>query len=252
MAAKEKIYEVDLYKPVRNYFKKQGFEVYAEVNHCDVAAVKEDELVIVELKKNLTVDLLVQATARQRITDLVYIAIPKPKYKLRSKKWMDICHLVRRLELGLILVNLNRKSPTIEVSISPGPFDRKAVMRRNKKKRERILAEIEGRNGDHNVGGSTKTKIMTAYKENCIQIASLLQKYGPLSPKKLREMGTGEKTLSILHKNYYRWFEKVERGIYKISELGSKEIEEHTEISHFYLGQQIEQKPMKVAENHDD
>ena len=65
------------------------------------------------------------------------------------------------------------------------------------------MKEIEGRSADYNVGGSNKTKIMTAYKENCIQIASYLEHLGPLSPKALLELGTGTKTSSILTKNYY-------------------------------------------------
>ena len=47
--------------------------------------------------------------------------------------------------------------------------------------------------------------------EYCIQIASLLQQHGPLSPKSLRQMGAGDKTLSILAKNYYGWFEKIKQ-----------------------------------------
>lgn len=75
---------------------------------------------------------------------------------------------------------------------------------------------------------------MTAYKESCIHIAYCLQKYGPLAPKTLRQMGTGEKTLSILHKNYYGWFNKVERGIYTLSEQGKKELKEFPQAVDYY------------------
>jgi hypothetical protein len=231
---KEKRYETDLYEPIRRYFSKNGYEVHGEVNHCDMVAVKEDELIIIELKLSLTVDLLIQATNRQRLTDQVYIAIPKPKYRLTSKKWYDLCHLVKSLELGLILVNFLKSGAKMEVLIEPSPFDRKKIRQRNKKKRERLLAEVKGRTGDHNVGGSNKTKIMTAYKENCIQIAYLLEMSGPSSPKALRQLGTGDKTLSILTKNYYGWYEKIERGIYAISEKGKKEIIEFPDIVKYF------------------
>ncbi|MED0668610.1 hypothetical protein P4T04_20205, partial [Bacillus badius] len=102
----EKIYEVDLYEPLVKYFTKLGYEVKGEVKHCDLTAVKDDELIIVEMKRHLSVELLVQATKRQRLTELVYIAVPKPKFSLFSRKWKDICHLVRRLECGLLLVSL--------------------------------------------------------------------------------------------------------------------------------------------------
>lgn len=231
---KEKRYETDLYDPIRRYFSKNGYEVHGEVHHCDIAAVKDNELIVIELKLSLTVDLLIQATNRQRLTDQVYIAIPKPKYRLTSKKWYDLCHLVKSLELGLILVTFLKSGAKMEIAIEPSPFDRKKIMQRNKKKRERLLAEIKGRNGDHNVGGSSKTKIMTAYKENCIQIAYLLEQNGPSSPKALRQLGTGDKTLSILTKNYYGWYEKMERGIYTISEKGKQEITQFPDILNYF------------------
>ncbi|RFU67866.1 hypothetical protein D0469_13525 [Peribacillus saganii] len=236
-----KILETDLYEPIRNFFVKKGFDVYAEVNHCDVTAVREQELVIVEMKLNLTVELLVQAAKRQRITDLVYIAIPKPKHRLGSKKWYDICHLIRRLELGLILVSFQKSGTNMEIAISPEPFDRLKSMQRNRKNRASMIAEINGRNGDYNVGGSSKTKLMTAYKENCIHIACLLDRFGPLSPKALREMGTGDKTLSILNKNYYHWFDKIKRGTYTISAIGKKELEAYPKQVQYFFGLSDEQ-----------
>jgi hypothetical protein len=232
--AKEKRYETDLYEPIRKFFSKNGYEVHGEVNHCDIVAVKETELIIIELKLSLTVDLLIQATNRQRLTDQVYIAIPKPKYRLTSKKWYDLCHLVKSLELGLILVNFLKSGAKMEIVIEPSSIDKKKIRQRNKKKRERLLAEVKGRTGNHNIGGSNKTKIMTAYKENCIQIAYLLELNGPSSPKALRKLGTGDKTLSILTKNYYGWYEKIERGIYAISEKGKREITEFSEIVKYF------------------
>lgn len=234
MTKKDKIYETDLYEPIRKHFTKSGFEVNGEVHHCDMTAVKEDELIIIELKLSLNVDLLVQATNRQRLTDLVYIAIPKPKYNLRSKKWQDICNLIRRLELGLIIVSFLKTGAKMDIILSPKPFDRLKSMQRNKKKRENLIKEIQGRHGDHNVGGSHKTKIMTAYKETSIHIATLLHRFGPLSPKALRQMGTGEKTLTILNKNYYGWFEKIKRGTYNISEKGKNELVEYPKIVKYY------------------
>lgn len=231
---KDKLYEVDLYKPIQNYFSKLGFDVYGEVNDCDLTAVKEQELVIVELKLNLTVELLIQATKRQRLSDLVYIAIPKPKYKMNSKKWHDLCHLIRRLELGLIVVSFLKSGSKMEIIISPEPFNRTKSMQSSKRKRTKLLEEIKGRNVENNMGGTTRTKIMTAYKENCIHIACCLERFGPLSPKSLRQMGTGEKTLSILTNNYYGWFERVQRGLYNISDFGKKKLKEYPQVVNYY------------------
>lgn len=235
MAEKKKIYEADLYKPIQKLFVKEGYQVYGEVNDCDIAMVKGDEVVVVELKLTLNVNLLIQATKRQKLTDLVYIAIPKPNINRRTKRWTDLCHLIRRLELGLIIVSFSGNRKTTEIVFHPTPFDRGKSMRQNKKKREALLKEMDGRSSDANIGGSNKTKIMTAYKENCIRIACYLEQYGPLSPKALKEMGTGDKTSSILTKNYYRWFERVKRGTYKISEKGKQELEGNRELAEFYL-----------------
>lgn len=215
-----KRYEVDLYEPVKMYFTELGYAVYGEVKDCDVVVLKEDELIIIELKLTINLTLLIQATKRQRMTDQVFITIPKPNAHLRSQKWRDLFYLVRRLELGLIFVTFEYEKGFAEVIISPGSFDRKKSMQLSKKRKSSVLKEIEGRSGDFNVGGSHQTEIISAYKESCIHIASCLKRHGQLSPKALKEMGTDEKTSAILSENYYGWFERVERGIYVISEQG--------------------------------
>ncbi|WHX98584.1 DUF2161 family putative PD-(D/E)XK-type phosphodiesterase [Neobacillus sp. DY30] len=235
MTEKKKLQEVDLYKPIQRYFSQEGYQVYGEVKDCDIVAVKENELVIVELKLTLSVDLLIQAAKRQKLTDQVYIAIPRPKGRLNSRQWADKCHLIKRLELGLIVVSFPGNRSKADILIHPTPYIRKIATGRNKMKREAILKEISGRSADFNVGGSSRTKIMTAYKENCIQIACILDKLGPLSPKALKEKGAGDKIPSILINNYYGWFERIKRGTYDITEKGRLEVQEYQELVNYYL-----------------
>jgi len=234
MTETKKLQEMDLYKPIQTIFAQEDYEVYGEVKDCDIVAVKGDELVIIELKLTLSVDLLIQAAKRQRLTDQVYIAIPKPKHRLNSRRWLDKFHLIKRLELGLILVSSPGKRAKAEVVFHPTKFDRRKSMGRSLAKRASVLKEISGRSADFNVGGSNRTKIMTAYKENCIQIACYLNKLGPLSPKHLIQMGTGDKTSSILTKNYYGWFKRIKRGTYVISEKGINEIKDYPKLVSFY------------------
>jgi hypothetical protein len=73
------------------------------------------------------------------------------------------------------------------------------------------------------VGGSTKTTLMTAYRENAILIACCLAKLGPSSPKILRNLGTGAKTTSILSANHYGWFQRIEKGVYELTDQGDFE-----------------------------
>ncbi|WP_404469847.1 DUF2161 domain-containing phosphodiesterase [Sutcliffiella horikoshii] len=241
MTEKKKLYEVDLYKPIQKHFVKEGYEVYGEVNDCDIAMVKGDAVVVVELKLTLNVQLLIQATKRQKLTDLVYIAIPKPSFSRRSKRWTDLCHLIKRLDLGLIVVSFSGRGKRVEVMFDPVPFDRAKSMRQNKRKRDALVNEMNGRSSDVNLGGSNRVKIRTAYKENCVKIACYLEKFGPLSPKALRDLGTGEKTSSILTKNYYRWFDRVKRGTYVISEKGKTDLREHAElVEHFLKEKEME------------
>lgn len=71
------LYEEDLYAPIRDYLTGEGYTVKGEVKHCDVMAVKYDEMLVVEMKKTLNLDVILQAAIRQRLTDRVYIAVPK-------------------------------------------------------------------------------------------------------------------------------------------------------------------------------
>ena len=220
--------EADLYAPVRDYLAAGGYVVRSEVNGCDITALKDDELVIIELKRNFTTGLLIQATQRQRMADSVYIAIPRPAYPLASRRGRQMSHLVRRLELGLILVD--PVEGRIEIALHPLPFDRK----RDNRARRSLLREIDGRSGEYNVGGTTGKALVTAYRENAIQIAWLLAERPSLSPKQLRELGTGKKTQSILQSNYYGWFERIGRGLYALSPEGRHALERYPKIVRYF------------------
>ena len=43
--------ETDLYEPMRAFLEEEGYQVQAEVKHCDIAAEKNGRLVVVELKR---------------------------------------------------------------------------------------------------------------------------------------------------------------------------------------------------------
>lgn len=211
--------ESDLFEPVKNYLETNGYKVRAEVKNCDITATKGNELIIVELKLNANLQLFIQATDRQYITDSVYVAINKP-YKRKTKRWKGIKHILRRLELGLIFVDVENPIDPVEIIFHPIPFQR----RKFKTRKRAIIKEVENRSKNFNVGGMNKNKIITAYKENAIQIACYLNKLGASSPKTLRNLGSGEKTLSILYHNFYGWFKRVDRGIYAITNKGKSEL----------------------------
>lgn len=218
------LHETQLYPPVKQYLVGNGYEVQAEVLDCDVVATKGDEIVAVELKTGANMQLLVQATDRQRITDSVYVAVPAPRQTRRH--WRGVQRVLRQLELGLLIVHFGSTGPRVERAFDPLPYQRRKLSRR----RTAVISEIDRRSGDHNTGGSTRTPLVTAYRENAILIACALQAAGPTTPRALRAMGTGEKTLAILTQNHYGWFQRVQRGVYSLTDRGRSDLDNYPKL----------------------
>jgi hypothetical protein len=233
--------EEDLYLPVKILLEAKGFKVRAEVHGCDVTAVRENELVVVELKKSLNLELLLQAANRQKMADLVYCAVPRPR-NLFSARWRDLQHLLRRLELGLIFVSFTGRQGLAEVVLDPLPFDRAKSIGRSRKKRTLLLREASRRSTDGNLGGSAGRKILTSYREGALLIAFLIRQQGPLSAKALKKMGTDpEKTYRTLYDNVYGWFKRTGKGIYDLTASGEKALAEYAwVIQRFEFGSQSE------------
>lgn len=212
--------ETDLYLPIRAFLEEEGYQVQAEVKHCDIAAVKEGQLVVVELKKAFNLKLVYQALERQSLTEEVFVAIPRPEKGQREKAWKDMLRLLKRLELGLLTVALDSPMQTVDVVLEPSD----SLARKNRRKREQVQAEIEGRRLDVNIGGMTRRKIITAFREKSIRLACLLEREGQVSTASLRERGM-EEYIGICTKNYDKWFQRVEKGVYALSEKGREALE---------------------------
>ena len=220
------LHETDLCSPVRDYLVAQGYTVRSEVKDCDMVAVKGGDLIAIELKRRFDTKLLVQATKRQRVTGTVYVAVPRSAVRGKGRDWWGVRRLCRQLELGLILVDLDKEPAWVDVVFHPVPCDRK----RSSRARRAVLEEMAGRSDDYNAGGSAGTKLVTAYRENAIRIACCLEAHGSLTPRELREMGTGQKTTSILNSNFYEWFERVDRGVYRIRAKGRAALKRYPEL----------------------
>ena len=85
------------------------------------------------------------------------------------------------------------------------------MIRKNKRKKERLQAELEGRQLDANIGGMTRRKIITAYRERVIRLACILEREGEISLAELRARGL-EELAALLSRNYEKWFVRVERA----------------------------------------
>ncbi len=178
-------YERDMHEPLRQYLMGRGFEVRAEVNSCDLVAQKPGLLVVVEMKRHLSFDLLAQALERQRYADIVYLGIPKPREFRLDKKWRAKLRVLRQLGLGLLLVTSAGTAYTVEEALPPGPS---RPARRSPRKRQALQREFGDRQLDLNTGGSQGVPLVTAYREAALYLAYLLSVHGPLSAKSLRTL----------------------------------------------------------------
>lgn len=231
-----KILEKDLYAPVYNYLTGLGYDVKGEVKGCDITAVKDDALIIVELKRSFNVELVFQAIERQRIADSVYVAIPRPPKGYNSRRWKDTLCLAKRLEIGIIVVAFTESQPIVEVALHPKDY---IIQKRKSKKRIAIIEEHNSRTGNQNIGGVNKTKLMTVYREQSLHIAAMLDVNGELGAKELKMLGTCDKTASILCKNFYHWFEKNEK-CYRLTDEGRLALEQYSELSNYYKAKQLQ------------
>ncbi|MEF3304066.1 DUF2161 domain-containing phosphodiesterase [Paenibacillus sp. GYB003] len=222
--------ETELYEPVKRYMESLGFEVRGEVRHCDLVAVRgDDPIVVVELKKTFNIPLLVQGIDRLSQADRVYVAVEMPESGRapHGLKWSDLSRLCRRIGIGLMTVRFYKtRKPKVEVVCDPEPY----TPRKSKLKSSRLVYEFKERSGDYNVGGSTQRKIVTAYREKALALAIMLKRHGSLSPKRLRELTDNPKAASLLQKNYYRWFERENRGVYRLTPLGEQALEQYSHV----------------------
>ncbi len=201
--------EVDLYAPVKALLEGQGYDVKGEVLRCDVVGVRGDEPpVVVELKRRFSLDLVLQGIDRLALTDRVYLAVGD-----RPRRIREVRSLCRRLGLGLLVVDRDR----VEVLLDPLPYRPRGSARR----RALLLGEHARRIGDPNRGGSTRVKIVTAYRQEALRCAALLQENGPMTVGALRAQGEAPNAGRILQQNVYGWFQRVARGTYALTPAGS-------------------------------
>lgn len=227
------ILEKDLYGPVKSYLEGLGYEVKGEVKNCDITALRDGELLVVELKRGFTLELIYQAMDRQRIADGVYVAVPLPKRGYWAPHIREMESLCRRLELGLIFVGFSSGGiPQIDVAVHPKEASRP---RRDKKRRLAVIREHESRTGSNNTGGVTRKKILTAYKEQALLTARILRDNGPMLAREVKKAGGPPNTTSILSRNVLGWFhrERSRDGreyLYRVTSAGLAALEEYREL----------------------
>lgn len=216
--------EKQLFKPIKELFEEDGFVVDGEVKTIDMVCIKDDVNVAIELKKDLNLKVITQAALRQKTMDIVYIGIYSPK-SLFNKQFKEKLYLLKRLGIGLIIVA--PKSLKASIYQVPVVTELKKYQSSNKTRRNQIIKEMSNRKLKTNVGGTNKTKIMTGYREDCLLILNAIKDFDCASGKQIKELTNIANSTNIMYKNYYGWFEKVDKGLYKINDSGKIALSEY-------------------------
>lgn len=218
----KKLQETDLYRPVKAFLEAQGYEVKGEIGSADIVAMRgSEEPLIVELKCGFSLALFHQAIDRQKITDTVYVAIPRGKgrpFGIALRKNIKLC---RRLGLGLMTVRT--RDDFVEAHLDPAPYKPRQL----KARKSRLLKEFAKIAGDPNIGGSTREGIMTAYRQDALRCLDCLNSLGPTKAAKVARITGVANARRLMADNYYGWFERVETGIYAISPNGRRAVDKH-------------------------
>ena len=205
--------ETSLHAAVKEHLERSGYEAKGEVGGCDIVAVRPGEppfLVITELKLGFTLDLVLQGVDRLAVADEVWLAVRATgRGRDRDGRTRKLCPL---LGFGLLAVDPFRRS--VEVLAEPGP----CRPRPDAKRRGRLLEEHRRRRGDPALGGSSRTPVVTAYRQRALSCAAALRQ-GPRRPRDLREAAPDAAT--ILLRNVYGWFEREGRGVYRLAPAGA-------------------------------
>jgi hypothetical protein len=209
--------ETSLYLPVKRFLEGLGFEAKGEVCGCDVVAIDNGTpaaVVIAELKLSFSLDLVLQAVDRAPACDEVWLAVRASRRGRGREGDPRIRKLCRLLGFGLLAVSARGE---VAVLVEPAPWR----PRRNPKRRSRVVEEHRKRQGDPAPGGSTRRPIMTAYRQQALACAKALA-LAPGRPRDLKaEIPDAPK---ILQRNVYGWFERVERGCYRLSDRGRADL----------------------------
>ena len=209
--------ETDLYAPVKAHLEAAGYAVKAEIGAADVVGVLGDDLVVVELKTGFSLTLLQQAVQRQKLTDAVYVAVPRWAGKPGWRAFKGNVDLCKRLGLGVLSVRL--QDGFVQVHTDPVPFK----PRKSRVRRARLLGEFARRSGDPNTGG-TRGKIVTAYRQDGEKLAAYLAGAGASKGAAVAKATGVTRATEMMRSNHYGWFEKVAKGVYQLSAVGLERI----------------------------
>ena len=150
--------------------------------------------------------------------------MPAPRQARRH--WRGVQRVLRQLELGLLIVHFGPTGPRVERAFDPLPYQRRKLSRR----RTAVISEIDRRSGDHNTGGSTRTPLVTASGRTPSSSRVRCKQPDPPRPGPCAPWAPGTKTLAILTHNHYGWFQRVQRGVYALTDRGTSDLDNYPKL----------------------
>ena len=212
--------EADLYPPIKAHLQRQGYEVKGEVGAADVVGRRGDDIVVVELKLGFSLALFHQGIARLSVTDHVYVAVPAGG---QTKALKANVKLARRVGLGVMTVRA--RDGFVETLADPVPY----APRKSKRKQARLLREFDRLQGDPNAGGATRHGIVTGYRQDAVRCARFLAVHGPSKGAKVKDWTEVPAATRIMADDHYGWFQRVERGVYALTDAGRQGLVDYAE-----------------------
>jgi hypothetical protein len=204
--------ETTLYPPVKRFLESLGYSVKGEIGGCDLVGLRDDDRVIVigELKLSFNLELLLQGVQRSGACDEVWLAVCLSASRRRREADPRVRKLCRMLGFGLLGVT---PTGSVDILVPAGPWQ----LRRDSRRRSRLVEEHRRRQGDPVCGGGSRSPVMTAYRQQALACASALSS-APGRPRDLKaQIPEAQK---ILIRNVYGWFVRLERGVYYLTDEG--------------------------------
>jgi hypothetical protein len=229
--------EAQLYAPVKAFFEGLGYAVKGEIAGCDLVATSleaPEHVVVCELKVSFSLELVLQAVERAALADEVWLAAPMSRSGRGRSLDTRFRQLCRRLGFGALAVSPNGDVAILVSADAPTP-------RRNPRRRSLVMTEYRRRAGDPTPGGSSKLPVMTAYRQGALACVAALAD-GPKRPRDLRPLVPT--AASMLRRNVYGWFYRVDRGLYGLTEAGHAALQRWP---HLPAGRAPEMSPESVA-----
>jgi hypothetical protein len=158
---------------------------------------------------------VLQGVDRAAACDEVWLAArlsSRGKGRESDARFRNLC---RRLGFGLLGV-----AETGEVQILVSPCA--PTPRRDPRRRSRLVDEHRRRQGDPVAGGGSRAPVMTAYRQQALACAAAIA-CAPRRPRDLKP-AIPDAAKILLH-NVYGWFDRIERGVYGLTDAGRTALE---------------------------